>query len=196
MRRESGLRPRAISPGRVVAPCSAAPRPGGAPRRGPDPRPRTESRAARAIGACSARWKRGQAASASALLGNEPLLPRDRVRIFRLGALLQPGKQIALLIAVFLAPGLSVVGLFSLGRAGAAFLVSGRTFPLTRIRLGASLGSGSAARRGRRKPVRDFACFATLGRSLAIVRHAALVYPFVDLGERRRGQGQENQKVW
>src|SRR5258708_10571390 len=130
------------------------------------------------------------------MLGNELLLPSDGVRIFRLRALLQPGKQIALLIALFLAPGLSVVCLFTLGRVGAGFLVSGRTFPLTRIRLGASLGSGSAARRRRRKPVRTLPCFATLARSLAIVRHAALVYPFVDLGERRRGQGQENQKVW
>src|SRR6267378_3412283 len=188
MRRESGLRPRAISPGRGVAPCSAAPRPGGVPRRGPDPRPKTESRAARAIRACSARWRRGQAASASALLGNEPLLPRDRVRVFRLWALLQTGKQIALLIALFLAPGLSVVGRFGLRRAGAGFPISGRTFPLTWIRLGASLRSGNAARRGRCKPVRDFACLATLGRSLAVVRHAALVYPFVDLGERRCGE--------
>src|SRR6266850_2593948 len=193
MRRESGLRPPAISPVRGVAPCSAAPRPGGVPRRGPDPRPKTESRAARAIRACSARWRRGQAASASALLGYELLLPRDRIRVF---TLLQTRKQFALLIALFLAPGLPVVGLLSLGRAGAGFPLSRRTLPLAWIRLGASLGSGDGARRGRRKPVRDFACLATLGRSLAIVCHSPLVHPFVDLGERRRGHCQENKKVW
>src|ERR1700704_4385726 len=157
MRRESGLRPPAISPGQGGAPCSAASHPGGVPRRGPDPRPKTESRAARAIRACSARGRRGQAASASALLGNEPLLPRDRVRVFKLRALLQTGKQIALLIALLLAPGLPVVGCFGLGGAGAGFPISGRIFPLAWSRRGISLGSADAARRGRREPVRDFA---------------------------------------
>src|SRR5258708_35133193 len=81
--------------------------------------------AARARRVYSARWTREQAASALALLGNEPFLTRDRVRVVRLRVLLQTGKEITLLIALLLASGcLSVGGLFSLDRAGAGVLVS------------------------------------------------------------------------
>src|SRR5437762_699490 len=130
MRRESGLRPPGISPRQGAAPCSPALRREGVFQRHRDQRLRTESPAARAIRAGSARWRRGQAASASALLGYEPLLPRDRVRVLRLRILLQAGEQIALLIALFLASGLSVVALFSL----AGFPISRGGLPSTGTR--------------------------------------------------------------
>src|SRR5258708_31437597 len=94
---------------------------------------KTGFRAARARRVYSARWRREQAASALALLGNEPFLTRGRVRVVGLRVLLQTGEEIALLIALLLASGcLSVGGLFSLDRARAAFRISRRTPPSPR----------------------------------------------------------------
>lgn len=134
-----------------------------------------------------------------ALLGNQLFLPRDGLGIVRLyslplfvhreagGALLYTGQQIALLIALFLASG-RLLFLPLVGRPGAGLLIFRSGLGLTGtliLRRTVALGAG-AARQGRPKPVRNFACFTSLRRSLAVVRDTSLVHPLIDLGRDRR----------
>src|SRR5258708_6094929 len=120
---------------------------------------------------------------APALLGDELFLPRDGVRIAR--ALFQSGKQIALLIALLLAPCrfllLPVFGLLGPELAFTRTLIFGQ--------------SGGAFRGGRSELVGYVACLAALGRSLAIMRDTSFIDPFVYLCESRSGCRHEDKKV-
>src|SRR5262249_59254300 len=91
--------------------------------------------------------------------------------------LYQPVEQLALLVALLLAPGL--LGLLRGGR--------GR-----RLALRGGLGGDAA---WGAELVGNLARLAALRRPLPVVRDAALVHPFEYLAERRRDRGREDQKV-